>query len=114
MVAALLDAGADVNARGDFGWTPLHRAAVVNTNPAKVAALLDAGANLETRGENGMTPLHRAAFRGNPAVVEALLDAGADIAARDENGDTPFDLAKGNDDLRGTAAYWRLNDARFE
>ena len=43
-----------------------------------------------------------------------LLDAGADATAVNEDGETPFDLAKDNEALVGTDAYWALNDARFE
>ena len=43
-----------------------------------------------------------------------LLDAGADATAVNEDGETPFDLAKDNEALVDTDAYWALNDARFE
>jgi len=54
-VAALLDAGADPNARDKDGNTPLHRAAQ-GGSPETVAALLDAGADLEARAEDGSLP----------------------------------------------------------
>ena len=69
---------------------------------------------MTARAIDDWMPLHCAASRENPAVVRALLDTGANGAARRERGETPFDLAEKNDDLRGTAAYWRLNDARFK
>ena len=47
------------------------------------------------------------------AVIEALLDAGADATARNAAGQTPWDHAQENGVLRGSDAYWRLNDARF-
>ena len=66
------------------------------------------------------TPLHYAAdliwFRDvdDPgSAIDALLDAGADPSAEDEDSKTPWDLAKENDGLRGSDAYWRMNDARF-
>ena len=34
--------------------------------------------------------------------------------ARNAAGETPWDLAKGNKALKGSDAYWRLNEARFE
>ena len=34
VIAVLLDAGADLKARAEEGWTPLHRAASFNKNPA--------------------------------------------------------------------------------
>ena len=43
-----------------------------------------------------------------------LLSADADATVVNEGGFTPFDLAKDNEALAGTDAYWALNDARFE
>ena len=93
-VTACLDAGADVKARDEFGYTPLHRAARFNEKPAVIEALLAVGANVKARDKNGSTPLHWAA---NP-VIEALLAAGANIEARDEFGYTPLhQAAKSNE-----------------
>ena len=80
-----------------------------------MTALLQAGANLEARDEYSGTPLHRAAeLSKNPAVIKVMLDAGADTAARNAAGKTPWDLVQVNDALKGSDAYWRLNDARFK
>ena len=51
---ALLDAGADLKARDQFGLTPLHRAAANSKTPAVVKALLDAGADLKARDQFGI------------------------------------------------------------
>ena len=110
-VTALLEAGADPMARSLHGGTPLHWA---TTNEA-VTALLQAGANLEARDEYRGTPLHRAAeLSKNPEVIKVMLDAGADTAALNAAGKTPWDLVQVNDALKGSDAYWRLNDARFK
>ena len=110
-VTALLEAGADPMARSLHGGTPLHWA----TTSEVVTALLEAGANLEARDEYRGTPLHRAAeLSKNPAVIKVMLDAGADTAARNAAGKTPWDLVQVNDALKGSDAYWRLNDARFK
>ena len=114
-VAALLDAGADPNARTETGGTALHVAAMVSSTPAVVTALLNAGADPNARNELGATPLHFAARSSKtPAVVSALLDAGVDPDARDQYGDTPWDVLPENSPLRGTDAYRRLNDARVQ
>ena len=61
-VTACLEAGEDVNARDEDGFTPLHSAAWLNENPAMIEALLAAGADVNARGELlGGTPLHWAA-----------------------------------------------------
>ena len=110
-VTALLQAGANLEARNENGLTPLHWA----TTSEAVTALLQAGANLEARDEYRGTPLHRAAeLSKNPEVIKVMLDAGADTAARNAAGKTPWDLVQVNDALKGSDAYWRLNDARFK
>ena len=92
LIAALLAAGADLEARDKEGLTPLHAAAAGN-GPAAIAALLEAGADLHARNNFRQTPLQYAVslvstgsyFRGRlvlnryvPAAVAALLDAGAE------------------------------------
>ena len=78
-------------------------------------AALSAGADPGARNEVDFTALHVAAERNeNPSVITALIEGGADPGARDEWGKTPFDYAEDNEALRGTDAYWRLNDGRFE
>ena len=96
---------------------------------SEVKAALSAGADPGARrGFADGTPLHAAATTGsNPSVITALIEAGADPAARDDMGFTPFDYARegggaqgwpvggpGNEALKGTEAYWLLNEARFE
>ena len=100
VAAALIEAGADLNARGWDGGTTLHTAALTNAEPAVVKVLLDAGADIAARDENGATPLHLATVEENPLnrspdsesphVLAALLAAGADLSARDGKGDTPL------------------------
>ena len=108
---ALLDAGADVNARDKYGVTPLRLAASLTTLE-KMNALLDAGADVNAQDADGWTALHWATAAGTPEKVNALLDAGADGSVQNVIGQTAFDQA--TDKLKGTNAYWRLNDARFK
>ncbi|MEA2518641.1 MAG: uncharacterized protein QOF49_721 [Chloroflexota bacterium] len=91
---ALIEAGADVNARSsnDFGVTPLH-SAVASGNDAVVEALLDAGADPNVIQAGGWTPLHGAAANGSLRSVERLLAAGADREARNDAGQSALDLA---------------------
>ncbi len=55
-VSRCLKAGADVTARDENGWTPLHKAAGDSTTPAIVTALLKAGADPAARDKRGKTP----------------------------------------------------------
>ncbi|MDE0529190.1 MAG: ankyrin repeat domain-containing protein, partial [Truepera sp.] len=55
-VVECLAAEAGVNARDEYGRTPLHNAALVSTDPAVIAALLDAGAGAVARDDEGRIP----------------------------------------------------------
>ena len=79
-----------------------------------MAALVAAGADPNARATEDMTPLHWASAVGTAEVVMALLEAGADPKARNSGGALPFDWAQNNEQLKGTDAYWKLNDARFQ
>lgn len=72
-IHALLDAGANPNARTDSGITPLHFAAR-HGSAANISALINAGADLNAQDKRGMTPLDLA--RGYSAT-NALRGAGA-------------------------------------
>ena len=85
-VTACLDAGVDLNVRGDLGVTPLHRVARYTENPDVIKALLNAGAELEAKDELERTPLHLAAGdNANPDITKALIDAGANLETRGDD-----------------------------
>jgi ankyrin repeat protein len=87
-----LAAGADVNAKGGLGWTPLHFA--VYYGHKEIAELLIAkGADVNAKTIAGRTPLHRAAREGHKEVIELLIAKGADVNAKDNNGWTPLHYA---------------------
>ena len=91
-VAALVRAGADLDARVPTGETALHRAAAQG-QAHHVKVLLDGGAEVDARNEDGATPLHMAATASNEAAVTALVAAGADIDTLNDSGETPLHLA---------------------
>jgi truncated hemoglobin YjbI len=75
---ALLDCGADIDARDSLGDTPLRRSA--NCNKIQVAALLLArGADVDSIGNKGLTPLLAAR---TSAMREILQSAGRIMTAR--------------------------------
>jgi cytohesin len=118
----LLANGADVNAKDEVGFTPLHH--VGSKDVAKL--LLAKGANVNAEGGpfGGMTPLegvasykdaevlevlianganvkvgggralHYAAFQAHLPSVKVLLANGADVNARNEDGETSLRMAK--------------------
>eukprot|EP01062_Namystynia_karyoxenos_P073764 TRINITY_DN70586_c0_g1_i1.p1 TRINITY_DN70586_c0_g1~~TRINITY_DN70586_c0_g1_i1.p1 ORF type:complete len:588 (+),score=93.75 TRINITY_DN70586_c0_g1_i1:78-1766(+) len=93
-----------VNATDDFGWTPLHHAALQGLVRA-VAVLLEYGANVN-RGTRGMCerPLHIAASRGHVDVCSMMRTAGADVDARNAYGDSPLHAAAAAGQLQ--AVQW--------
>ena len=88
---ALIEAGADPNARDNLTETPLFRALLAG-NRKMIAALAKAGANLNLRS-SGETALQRAIRWNRPKTVSALAAAGADLELRDSNGWTALHLA---------------------
>jgi len=92
---ALIDAGADVNARStnDFSVLPLH-SAVAGNQDELIRVLLAAGADVNARQRHGYTPLHGAAQNGADRSVDRLLASGADARARNDDGRTAADLAE--------------------
>jgi ankyrin repeat protein len=117
MLDALLDAGADINARsrwwaGGFGLLDsaspelaayaIKRGATVDAHAAARLGMLEKLRELITahpalvhaRGGDGQTPLH---FAGTLQVAELLLEHGADINARDV-------------DHESTAAQWMVRE----
>jgi ankyrin repeat protein len=87
MVSMLLEAGADINARGDEDYTALDLVAE-DGNEALVRLLLDAGANINTPRNRYPSALTLAARQGEEAVVQMLMDAGADVDSQDNYGDS--------------------------
>ena len=130
IVSLLVQAGADVNAPGYFGGSPLVAAAGRTSDPAMIVALVEAGAELNVWRQGihspyGWSPLHAAAHENpNPAVTAALIEAGADIHARQNDGPTPLHdagtaevvallLAAGADiEARATYLMWRQPNGR--
>ena len=100
LIAVLLDAGADIEAREDYlDRTPIHMAAAFNADAGAVALLVERGADMWARDKYGETILHVAAGHGQRAVVELLLDLGMAIDAVDDWDNTPLHKAAWN---RGT------------
>ena len=56
VIAALIGAGAQVNAQDSYGNTPLHSAARYSTNPAVIMTLLEAGADAVAHNGESKTP----------------------------------------------------------
>jgi len=92
----LLNAGADVNARGKDGLSPLLIACGKPTHGYKAIAetLIKRGAIINIRDRLGYTPLLLSLTGGTYEVAEMLIERGADLTATTRNGETALSLAK--------------------
>lgn len=101
VIAVLLAAGADVNARTRHGMTPLHAAVGANRNLGVVEELVAAGADLNARDGDGNTPLHTSWYSRDPSVVHLLLELGADRTLVNDSGQVadPTDCSHWNTEV---------------
>jgi ankyrin repeat protein len=103
LIQALLNQGADVNAKGDTGMTALMYAAMYGElETAKI--LIDRGADVQYRDEHGMTPLLAGCMMGHADIVKLLLDKGVNLDGRSGIGTTP---------LMSAALYNRIEVVRL-
>jgi ankyrin repeat protein len=91
-VKKLLKKGADVNAKDNYGFTPLHDAAFFGRIEV-VKLLIEKGANVNAKDNLGSTPLHLAAIIRRIEVVKLLIEKGANVNAKDNVGWTPLHWA---------------------
>ncbi len=94
LIEFILANHADVNAKENNGWTPLHYAASTS-NQLAAELLLAHHADMEARGNLGETPLVVATALGTPKMAEFLLVNRADVNTKDQDGRTPLHTATG-------------------
>ncbi|XP_071108967.1 serine/threonine-protein phosphatase 6 regulatory ankyrin repeat subunit B-like [Haliotis cracherodii] len=84
----------DINHRGNYGGTPLMRAAY-NGNIQVFDLLVSKGGQTPLTDDNGDNILHLATLRGRVEMVKYILSQNmTDINARDKDGDTAAMIAK--------------------
>ena len=95
IVLALIDHGADLEARDNAGNTPLMCAAVYG-NQAAAELLIDRGAKLDERNGMGYTALIWAGYWGKKDIATMLIRRGAKTDVEDFGGHTAADWADKN------------------
>jgi ankyrin repeat protein len=91
-VRALLEAGADANARAADGSTPMLYAAHFG-DMESVQALLGATGDPNLTNRYGVGPMHEAALRADAGLLRTLVAAGASVDLALPEGETPLMLA---------------------
>lgn len=98
----LLANGADINAYGEFGETPLQRI-ISYAKFDTIITLLDLGANVLVNNEFGDTVLMEAVFNEDPKITQLLLQRGAVQIINSGNeryGDTALIKAAGKGNIK--------------
>lgn len=86
-VRTALDAGADLEARGDGGMTALVAATKAN-HIAAASALIEAGADVNAKDDIEDSAYLYAGARGHNEILRLTLDNGADLASTNRYGGT--------------------------
>jgi ankyrin repeat protein len=102
VVRRLIAAGADLDRRGEDGFTPLG-AAALRGHLAVVRQLVNAGADPDRKSANGAPPIVDAVRLDHLAVVDVLLAGGADPTRADRDGHHALSMAA----ARGTIGLVR-------
>lgn len=96
---ALIEAGADVNAKDSYGVTALMFSIITGSTELALE-LVEEGADVNARDVDGRTALVEALTSENdipPELIQSLLEKGADVNVRIADGLTPLSIAVSGD-----------------
>lgn len=94
-VRLLIDKGADVNARDNQGYAPVHNAAR-NRYAHLVTLLVEKGSDVNARDSDGFTAMLHAINRNHVPTVQAIAKSGGDLELATPQGITPLTWAIGD------------------
>ncbi|MFP4081507.1 MAG: ankyrin repeat domain-containing protein [Candidatus Aminicenantes bacterium] len=98
----LMEAGADIDAKDDYGVTALMYAAISGSTEI-MQKLIEQGADVNAKSQNGRTALVEVLTSENdhpPGIIQSLMEAGAEVNVRICQGLTPLMLAaSGNPEI---------------
>ena len=92
-ILSAIESGANVNAKNEYGWTPLLIAAANNKDALVSSALIQAGADVNASNDGWTSLIRAVCFNENPEVTSVLIQAGADIHAKNNYGKTALEYA---------------------
>ena len=94
----LVENGADVNAKTEFGFTPLHAVAMsrhATEITEKADYLIEKGADVNAQGQHNSTPSHLAAQMDNVVALIVFINNKANLNAMSKYESTVYKLAAG-------------------
>ncbi len=97
-VRELIQQGARINARNDWGWTALLNATIKGNRPM-VDYLLRNGASPHLADNDGRSPLMAAILNNHPDIVKILLTHKADVNKANRDGWTALSFAAWKGDV---------------
>ena len=103
VVEYLIKKGADTTIKDMYGYTVLHRSAMMDENPGPLILSLDSKA-INIQDKFMRTPLHIAIQNGNDQMFDALLKHNADLNIQNILKQTPLKLAIKYENKRMIAA----------
>jgi ankyrin repeat protein len=90
----LLQDGCEVNCTDNkSNWTPLLRAASINSSRDVAELLVKYGADVNRLDKDNKSALIIAVINGNQPFVQTLVEHGADLNITNEFGKTPYEMA---------------------
>lgn len=89
VIRALVEGGAELEAKNIRGERPLHSGAEAG-DVARLTYLLEKGADANAADKEGNTPLHAAALGRHRDAVKLLVQKGAKVDARTKAGESPL------------------------